>query len=57
MTKYWPTDWNTALQQAFRGSQSEYLVKIVFIGPDGQPDGEPLEIGAGLSTNEPARQK
>lgn len=48
MTRLWPEDWRDELAKAFDDSRSILTVEVVFIGPDGNPVGEPIEITAGV---------
>ena len=44
MTGLWPEDWRAELAKAFEPAESGPTIEVVFIGPDGQPVGEPLVI-------------
>lgn len=47
MTRLWPEDWRAELAKAFEPAESGPTIEVVFVGPDGQPVGEPLVITAG----------
>jgi len=44
MTGLWPEDWRLELARAFDPAECGPTIEVVFIGPDGQPVGEPLVI-------------
>jgi hypothetical protein len=44
MTGLWPEDWRAELAKAFEPAESGPIFEVVFIGPDGQPVGEPLIV-------------
>jgi hypothetical protein len=44
MTGLWPEDWRAELAKAFEPAESGPTIEVVFIGPDGQPVGEPIVI-------------
>jgi hypothetical protein len=54
MTNYWPATWNSALTEAFTGPNGRISVQIVFIGPDGKQDGEPLVLVAPAQASSPS---
>lgn len=58
MTSYWPEDLRLQIPHAsLDAAENTVRIRITFIGPDGQPHGEPLEITAKENKNEAARQK
>ena len=50
MKDLWPEDWRLELAKVFDPAKSRLNIEVAFIGPDGQPVGEPLFLAGWQGT-------